>query len=25
MAETVPAGVVDLMTLDENGWTLVRP
>jgi len=24
MAETVPAGVVDLMTLDENGWTLVR-
>jgi len=25
MAETVPAGVVDLMTLDENGWSLVRP
>lgn len=25
VAERVPAGVVDLMTLDENGWTIVRP
>jgi intracellular sulfur oxidation DsrE/DsrF family protein len=25
LAEKVPAGVVDLMTLDENGWTIVRP
>lgn len=25
LAETVPVGVVDLMTFDENGWTLVRP
>jgi intracellular sulfur oxidation DsrE/DsrF family protein len=24
-AEHVPAGVVDLMTLDESGWTIVRP
>jgi len=24
-AEHVPAGVVDLMTLQENGWTLIRP
>lgn len=25
IAEHVPAGVVDLMTLDENGWTIIRP
>jgi intracellular sulfur oxidation DsrE/DsrF family protein len=25
VAERVPAGVVDLMTLDEAGWTIVRP
>jgi intracellular sulfur oxidation DsrE/DsrF family protein len=25
LAEKVPAGVVDLMTLNENGWTIVRP
>ena len=25
LAEKVPAGVVDLITLDENGWTIVRP
>ena len=25
LAETVPVGVGDLMTLDEDGWTLVRP
>ncbi|TMM53053.1 hypothetical protein FDT80_11380 [Sulfitobacter sabulilitoris] len=25
MAEHVPAGVVDLITLDEAGWTIVRP
>lgn len=24
-AEHVPAGVVDLMTLNENGWTIIRP
>ena len=24
-AEKVPAGVVDLMSLDENGWTIVHP
>ena len=24
-AEHVPAGVVDLMSLDESGWTIVRP
>jgi len=23
--ETVPAGVVELMTLDEQGWTILRP
>ena len=25
VATRVHAGVVDLMTLDENGWTIVRP
>ncbi len=25
VAERVPAGVVELMTLDETGWTIVRP
>jgi intracellular sulfur oxidation DsrE/DsrF family protein len=25
IAEHVPAGVVDLMTLDEAGWTIIRP
>ena len=25
MAEHVQAGVVDLMTLDEAGWTIIRP
>lgn len=25
IAEHVPAGVVDLMTLNENGWTIIRP
>lgn len=25
IAEHVPAGVVDLMTLNEAGWTIVRP
>ena len=25
MAEHVPAGVVDLITLDEAGWTVIRP
>jgi intracellular sulfur oxidation DsrE/DsrF family protein len=25
IAERVPAGVVDLMTLDENDWTIIRP
>jgi intracellular sulfur oxidation DsrE/DsrF family protein len=25
IAEKVPAGVVDLMTLNEAGWTLIRP
>ena len=25
IAEHVPAGVVDLMTLDEAGWTVIRP
>ena len=25
MAELVPAGVVDLMTLQEAGWTIIRP
>jgi intracellular sulfur oxidation DsrE/DsrF family protein len=25
VAEKVPAGVVDLMTLNEAGWTLIRP
>jgi len=25
IADHVPAGVVDLMTLDESGWTIVRP
>ena len=25
MAENVPAGVVDLIALDEAGWTIVRP
>ncbi|MBR9852619.1 MAG: hypothetical protein GYB27_25005 [Rhodobacteraceae bacterium] len=25
IAEHVPAGVVDLMTLNENGWTVIRP
>lgn len=25
VAEHVPAGVVDLITLDEAGWTIVRP
>ncbi|WP_160116078.1 hypothetical protein [Candidatus Halocynthiibacter alkanivorans] len=25
MAEQVPAGVVDLMTLQEAGWTIIRP
>jgi uncharacterized protein len=25
IAEHVPAGVVDLMTLDEDGWTIIRP
>jgi intracellular sulfur oxidation DsrE/DsrF family protein len=24
-AEHVPAGVVDLMTLNEKGWTIIRP
>lgn len=24
-AEHVPAGVVDLITLNENGWTIIRP
>jgi intracellular sulfur oxidation DsrE/DsrF family protein len=24
-AEQVPAGVVDLIRLDEAGWTIVRP
>lgn len=24
-AQMVPAGVVDLMTLDEQGWTIIRP
>jgi len=25
IAEHVPAGVVDLMTLNEAGWTVIRP
>lgn len=25
IAEHVPAGVVDLMTLSEAGWTVIRP
>lgn len=25
VAEHVPAGVVDLMTLNEQGWTIIRP
>lgn len=25
IAEHVPAGVVDLMTLNEAGWTIIRP
>lgn len=25
LAEHVPAGVVDLMTLNEAGWTVIRP
>ncbi len=25
IAEHVPAGVVDLMTLNEQGWTMIRP
>ena len=25
IAEHVPAGVVDLITLDEDGWTVIRP
>ena len=25
IAEHVPAGVVDLMTLSEAGWTIIRP
>ena len=25
IAEHVPAGVVDLMTLSEQGWTIIRP
>lgn len=25
IAEHVPAGVVDLMTLNEQGWTIIRP
>ena len=25
IAEHVPAGVVDLMTLNESGWTVIRP
>jgi intracellular sulfur oxidation DsrE/DsrF family protein len=25
IAEHVPAGVVDLMTLNESGWTIIRP
>ncbi len=25
IAEHVPAGVVDLMTLSESGWTIIRP
>ena len=24
-AEVVPAGVVELITLDESGWTVIRP
>ncbi len=24
-AEVVPAGVIEIMTLHENGWTVVRP
>lgn len=25
IAEVVPAGVVELITLDEDGWTVIRP
>ncbi|MEY8120667.1 MULTISPECIES: hypothetical protein [unclassified Falsihalocynthiibacter] len=25
IAEHVPAGVVDLISLNENGWTIIRP